>query len=65
MGRVIVFDVIETLLDLGALDEHFERVFHDAAARQEWFVQMLQSAFVSIWAQRLFTHLGLNLWKFF
>ena len=30
MGRVIVVDVIETLLDLGALDEHFERVFHDA-----------------------------------
>jgi len=29
MGRVIVFDVIETLLDLAALDEHFERVFHD------------------------------------
>ena len=47
MGRVIVFDVIETLLDLGALDEHFERVFHDAAARREWFVQMLQSAFVA------------------
>ena len=47
MGRVIVFDVIETLLDLAALDEHFKRVFHDPAARQEWFVQMLQSAFVA------------------
>ncbi len=47
MGRVIVFDVIETLLDLTALDEHFERVFHDAAARQQWFVQMLQSALVA------------------
>lgn len=47
MGRVIVFDVIETLLDLAALDEHFTRVFRDAAARQQWFVQMLQSAFVA------------------
>jgi len=47
MGRVIVFDVIETLLDLAALDEPFERVFHDAAARQHWFVQMLQSALVA------------------
>ncbi len=47
MGRVIVFDVIETLLDLSALDEHFQRVFHDAVARQQWFVQMLQSAFVA------------------
>ncbi len=47
MGRVIVFDVIETLLDLEGLDEHFKRAFHDAAARQEWFVQMLQSAFVA------------------
>lgn len=47
MGRVIVFDVIETLLDLAELDEHFERVFHDAAARRQWFAQMLQSAFVA------------------
>jgi hypothetical protein len=35
MGRVIVFDVIETSLDLAALDEYFERVFHDPAARQD------------------------------
>ena len=47
MGRVIVFDVIETSLDLAALDEHFERVFHEGAARQHWFVQMLQSALVA------------------
>lgn len=47
MGRVIVFDVIETLLDLTALDEHFERVFRDGAARQQWFVQMLQLALVA------------------
>jgi hypothetical protein len=28
MGRVIVIDVIERLLDPGALGAHFERVFH-------------------------------------
>ncbi len=47
MGRVIVFDVIETMLDLRALDPHFERIFGDRAARQDWFQQMLQSAFVA------------------
>ena len=30
--RVCVFDVNETLLDMGALDPHFERVFGDASA---------------------------------
>jgi 2-haloacid dehalogenase len=40
--RVIVFDVNETLLDMGALDPHFERVFGDASARQSWFDQFLQ-----------------------
>jgi 2-haloacid dehalogenase len=44
---VIMFDVIETLLNLHALDPHFLTVFGDAAARQEWFAQMLQSALVS------------------
>lgn len=43
MSRVCVFDVNETLLDLGALDPHFERVFGDASARQEWFGQFLTS----------------------
>lgn len=47
MPRVCVFDVIETMLDLRALDPHFERVFGDAAARQEWFNQLLQSALVA------------------
>ena len=47
MERVIVFDVNETLLDVGALDPMFARMFGDAAARREWFGQMLQSAFVS------------------
>lgn len=48
MPRVCVFDVNETLLDLAALDPHFERIFNDAAVRQAWFGQMIQSALVSI-----------------
>jgi 2-haloacid dehalogenase len=44
---VCVFDVNETLLDLSALDEHFERIFGDAAVRPAWFGVMLQLAFVS------------------
>lgn len=44
MSRVIVFDVNETLLDLRALETHFQRVFGDAAVVQAWFAQVLQSA---------------------
>lgn len=47
MPRVCVFDVNETLLDLSALDTLFERAFGDAAARQAWFQQLLQSALVA------------------
>jgi len=47
MRRVIVFDVNETLLDLSALDPHFQRVFGDAEVRVEWFQTMLQSAFLT------------------
>lgn len=43
MARVCVFDVNETLLDLGALDPYFQRVFGDASARQAWFGQFLTS----------------------
>ena len=43
MSRVCVFDVNETLLELGALDPHFERVFGDASTRQAWFGQFLTS----------------------
>ncbi len=42
-----MFDVNETLLDLGALDPLFEEGFGDRGARREWFSQVLQSAFVS------------------
>jgi 2-haloacid dehalogenase len=47
MPRVCVFDVNETLLDLKALDPHFQRVFGDASVRQYWFMQLLQSALVA------------------
>lgn len=47
MPRVCVFDVNETLLDLGALDPHFQRVFGDAAVQQVWFTQVIQSSLVA------------------
>ena len=47
MPQVYVFDVNETLLDLHALDPLFVKSFGNAGARQEWFSQMLQLAFVS------------------
>ena len=50
MARVCVFDVNETLLDLGALDPQFERVFGDASTRQAWFGQ-----FLALWLTELVT----------
>ncbi|HEX9608337.1 MAG TPA: haloacid dehalogenase type II [Gemmatimonadaceae bacterium] len=44
MDKVVVFDVIETLLDLSPLDTHFHRLFGDKSARLIWFGQMLQIA---------------------
>lgn len=35
--RIIVFDVNETLLDVGALAPQFQRVFGDPGVTQEWF----------------------------
>ena len=46
MGRVQVFDVNETLLDLAAMDPHFQRIFGDAGVRVAWFTQMISSALV-------------------
>ena len=46
-AAALAFDVNETLLDLRALDEPFERVFGDVAARTQWFGQLLQSALVT------------------
>jgi len=48
MPRVIVFDLIGTLLDLQAMDAHFERFFGDAAVRKEWFTQTLQLAMAAV-----------------
>lgn len=47
MPPLLVFDVNETLLDLGSLDPHFERSFGSASVRREWFAQLLQMAFVA------------------
>ncbi|HKQ02001.1 MAG TPA: haloacid dehalogenase type II [Actinomycetes bacterium] len=47
MRRVQVFDVNETLLDLAAMDPHFQRIFGDAGIRVTWFSQMIQSALVA------------------
>ena len=47
MRRVQVFDVNETLLDLAAMDPHFQRIFGDAGVRVTWFSQMIQSALVA------------------
>lgn len=41
MSRVIVFDVIETMLDVSALEPHFERAFGDRRVLREWFSQLL------------------------
>src|SRR5947207_13091001 len=46
MKRVLVFDVNETLLDLSALDPHFQRVFGDAAVRVEWSKTRPESPFL-------------------
>ena len=48
MNEVLIFDVNETLLDLSALDPHFDRIFGDAAVRSEWFETMIQSAMLGI-----------------
>ena len=48
MPPAYVFDVNETLLDLGALDAHFGRAFGDPTAREAWFQQLIQSALVTI-----------------
>src|SRR3990170_1059355 len=44
--RVLVFDVNQTLLDSDALRPHFERVFRDASALDEWFSLLLQYSLV-------------------
>jgi 2-haloacid dehalogenase len=48
MPRVIVFDLMGTLLDFRALDPYFERFFGDAAVRKQWFMQTLQLAMAAM-----------------
>ncbi|MGB7873874.1 MAG: haloacid dehalogenase type II [Anaerolineales bacterium] len=47
MNKLIVFDVNETLLDLTALDPHFERAFGSASVRTSWFATVLRNSLVS------------------
>ena len=47
MKKEIVFDVNETLLNLGALDQEFDRVFGNASVRGNWFAQVLQNSLVA------------------
>ena len=47
MPGLIAFDVNETLLDLSALDSHFQSNFGNAAVRKEWFAEVLRQAFVT------------------
>src|ERR1700722_298920 len=39
--RILVFDVNETLLDVGALRPQFQRLFGDAGVAQEWFTNVI------------------------
>ena len=48
MPHVIVFDLMGTLLDLRAMDAHFERFFGDSAVRKEWWSQTLQLAMAAV-----------------
>jgi 2-haloacid dehalogenase len=47
MARILVFDVIETLLDLGPLRESFVRAFGDPAPLGEWFARLLHGSLVA------------------
>jgi len=41
MPRIIVCDVNETLLDVGALEPHFKEIFGDGRVLQDWFGTVL------------------------
>jgi 2-haloacid dehalogenase len=45
--KVLVFDVIETLLDLRPLREPFARAFGDPAPLGEWFARLLHGSLVA------------------
>lgn len=52
MASVVVFDVNETLLDMSALDGHFEHAFGHAAARHTWFEQLKENWHVALVTDR-------------
>jgi hypothetical protein len=43
----VIFDVIETLLDLRPLEEPFVRVLGDPAPLGEWFARLLHGSLVA------------------
>jgi 2-haloacid dehalogenase len=57
---LIVFDVNETLLDLGTMEPTFERIFHDKSAMRLWFANLiLYSAALTVAGQYVpFTDIG-------
>jgi 2-haloacid dehalogenase len=57
MNRAVIFDVNETMLDLGALDPLFTQWFADPAARKAWFAQTLHFA-MTLAATREFRSFG-------
>jgi 2-haloacid dehalogenase len=57
MNRAVIFDVNETMLDLGALDPLFAQWFGDPGARKEWFAQTLHYA-MTLAATREFRSFG-------
>jgi len=57
MNRAVIFDVNETMLDLGALDPLFTRWFGDPTAGKEWFAQTLHFA-MTLAATREFRSFG-------
>ncbi len=57
MNRAVIFDVNETMLDLGALDSLFVRWFGDPISRKEWFSLTLHFA-LTLAATRKFRSFG-------
>jgi 2-haloacid dehalogenase len=57
MNRAVIFDVNETMLDLGALDPLFAQWFGDPGSRRAWFVQTLHYA-MTLAATREFRSFG-------
>ena len=57
MDRAVIFDVNETMLDLGVLDPLFVEWFGDPSSRKEWFAQTLHFT-MTLAATRAFKSFG-------